>query len=137
MSKVTIVKIQGRETVWPLDEIHVSNYNPNMRTYYLRWNYHRNCAKTSSAQIFRIVSDLEMQGHLTHLALFHNPYEKEWCAVFTEKSLGGLAQSCWGVGLLEAQLRGLYNSMPNFELCHPWADYQLVAKGDYVYTLQR
>lgn len=137
MSQVTIVKIEGRETAWPLDGYQVSTCNPNMRTYYLRWNYHGNCAKTSSAQIYRMLSDLEIQGHLKRLIMFHDAYEKEWCAVFDEKSLGGMAQSCWGVGLIESQLRGLYNSMPNFELCHPWADYQLVAKGNYVYTLQR
>lgn len=137
MSQVTIVNIQGRDTAWPLDGFQASTCNPNMRTYYLRWNYHGNCAKTSSAQIYRMLSDLEIQGHFKRLFMFHNAYEKEWCAVFDEKCLDGMAQSCWGAGLLEAQLRGLYNSMPNFELCHPWADYQLVAKGNYVYTLQR
>lgn len=137
MSQVTIVNIQGRDTAWPLDEIQVSYCQPNMRSYYLRWNYHRNCAKISSSQIYRMLSDLDMQGHINGLVMMYNPTEKEWCAVFTEKCLEGMAQSCWGVGLLEAQLRGLYNSMPNFELCHPWADYQLVAKGNYVYNLQK
>lgn len=87
MSHVTIVNIQGRETAWPLDEIQVSYCQPNQRTYYLRWNYHRNCAKISSAQIYRMLSDLDMQGHISGLVICHDAYEKEWCAVFTEKAL--------------------------------------------------
>lgn len=137
MSQVTIVKIEGRETAWPINDFQVSTCKPNMRTYYLRWNYDKCCMNIISSRIYTILSDLEIQGHIKRLIMFYDRDEKEWCAVFDEKCLGGMAQSCWGVGLLEAQLRGLYAGMPNFELCHPWADYQLVAKGNYVYNLQK
>lgn len=137
MSQVTIVNIQGRDTAWPLDGIQVSYCNPNMRTYYLRWNYLERPMGNATTRIYDILNYLRFQGHIEGLIVCHNELDKEVCAVFNEKCLRGMAQSCWGVGLLEAQLRGLYTSMPDFELVHPFASYQLVAKGSYLDTLQK
>lgn len=135
---VTIININNKETAWPLDEWQIKSINPNSRTYFLRWDMWHQPARITSSRIYSMLGRYEVQKHIENLHLFHNDEEKLWVATFNERALQGMAQSCWGVGLIEAELRSVatFPSMPAFELVHPYADYQLVAKGAYLDTLQ-